>query len=87
MERVIPFTIDNKDVLVKKANRYINENEIKEVIEDIIENNLDFPEGKFIDLSNICDSMFSIMYKGIATIIEKINDKELYINNMVFEVC
>lgn len=87
MERIIPFTIDNKDVLVKKANRYINENEIKEVIEDIIENNLEIPQDKFIDLSNICDSMFSIMYKGVATIIEKINDKELYINKIVFEVC
>jgi hypothetical protein len=75
--RVIPFEINNQNVLVQKeSERYIPEREIKEVIEDIIENNLDFPTNKFIDLSSICDKMFSILYRGIVS-----ND------NILFEVC
>ena len=86
--RIIPLAINDKNIIIQKADRYIKEDEIKLAIEDIVKDNqLELSLEKKIDLSNICDSMFSIMYKGVATIIEKINDKELYINKIVFEVC
>lgn len=87
MSRIIPFTIDNKNIIVEKSERYISEDEIKEVIEDLITNNLEIPKDKFIDLSNICNTMFSIMYKGIITTIEIINNIEIPIDNIVFQVC
>ena len=86
MSRIIPFTINNKNVIVEKGDRYIKESEIKEVIQDLIENNLDMPQDRFIDLSNICNYMFSIMYKGIVTTIETINNIEISTNNIIFEV-
>ena len=87
MSRTIPFKINNKNIIVEKSERYISENEIKEVIEDLINNNLEMPQDKFIDLSNICNAMFSIMYKGIITTIENINNIEISIDNIVFQVC
>jgi hypothetical protein len=89
MERVIPLTIKDKNILIHKADRYINENEIREVIVDIVENNLEIPKDKLIDLSSICDSMFNIMYKGVITMWENINDNDehIRIDKMLFEVC
>lgn len=87
MNRIIPFKINNKNVIVEKGDRYIKESEIKEVIQDLIENNLEMPRDKLIDLSDICNYMFSIMYKGIITTIEIINNIETPTNNIIFEVC
>jgi len=86
--RTIPLTVNNRNILIQKeGNRYIKEIEIREVIEDIVENNLEIPIDKLINLSDICDKMFSIMYKGIITTIEKINGLETPTNNIVFEIC
>lgn len=88
MERIIPLKINDKNILVQKeSERYIPEKDIKEVIEDIIENNLDFPQDQLINLENICDKMFSIIYKGIITTIEKINEIEIPIENIIFKIC
>ena len=88
MNKIIPLTINDKNIIIQKeGERYIPEREIKEVIQDIIENNLEIPLGKSIDLSFICDSMFSIVYKGIITTIENINNVNVSVNNMIYEVC
>jgi hypothetical protein len=84
MKRTIEMTVNNKEILVEKSERYINEGEIKEVIEDIIINNISLPENKKIDLSSICDSMFNILYRGIVTICEEITNKKSDV--MIFEV-
>lgn len=67
MNRIIPFTINNKNIIVEKSERYISENEIKEVIEDLINNNLKIPQDKFIDLSNICNAMLAMTVSAMAT--------------------
>jgi hypothetical protein len=87
--RIIPIEIQDKKVLVQKeTDRYIKEDEIKLVLQDIIKDNqLQLEENKKYDLSSICDSMFSIIYKGIIKSIENINDKDLQIDNIIFEVC
>jgi len=88
MNKIIPLTINDKNIIIQKeGERYIPEREIKEVIQDIIENNLEIPLGKSIDLSFICDSMFFIVYKGIITTIENINNVNVSVNNMIYEVC
>jgi len=88
MNKIIPLTINDKNIIIQKeGERYIPEREIKEVIKDIIENNLEIPLGKSIDLSFICDSMFFIVYKGIITTIENINNVNVSVNNMIYEVC
>ena len=88
MNKIIPLTINDKNIIIQKEwKRYIPEREIKEVIKDIIENNLEIPLGKSIDLSFICDSMFFIVYKGIITTIENINNVNVSVNNMIYEVC
>jgi len=88
MNKIIPLTINDKKIIIQKeGERYIPEREIKEVIQDIIENNLEIPLGKSIDLSFICDSMFFIVYKGIITTIENINNVNVSVNNMIYEVC
>jgi hypothetical protein len=84
MKRTIEMTVRDKEILVEKSARYINEGEIKEVIEDIIINNFELQKDKLIDLGSICDSMFNILYKGIITICEEITNKKS--NIMVFEV-
>jgi hypothetical protein len=84
MKRTIEMTVNNKDIFVEKSERYINEGEIKEVIEDIIINNLELPKDKKIDLSYICDSMFNILYKGIITMYEEITNNKSDV--MIFEV-
>ena len=88
MNKIIPLTINDKNIIIQKeGERYIPEREIKEVIKDIIENNLEIPLDKSIDLSSICDSMFYIVYKGIITTIENINNVNVSVNNMIYEVC
>lgn len=87
--RIIPLQIENKTVLVQKeTERYIKEDEIKLALQDIIkDNNLKLQENIRIDLSNVCDLMFSIIYKGIVKTVENINSKKISIENIVFEVC
>jgi hypothetical protein len=86
--RIIPIEIHDKKVLVQKeTDRYIKEDEIKLVLQDIIKDNqFKLEENKKYDLSSICDSMFSIIYKGIIKTIQNINNKEIPIENMIFEV-
>jgi hypothetical protein len=88
MCRIIPVKIKDKSIIVQKvSDRYIKEDEIKLAIEDIIkDNNLILEENKRVDLSSICDLMFSIAYKGIIKTIENINNKEILIENIIFEV-
>jgi hypothetical protein len=84
--RIIPIEIQDKKVLVQKdTDRYINENDLTLAIEDIIKDNiLELKENIKIDLSSICDLMFSIIYRGIIKIEE---NKDVWIDNIVFEVC
>jgi hypothetical protein len=89
MSRIIPITINNKNIVIQKVNdRYINEEDMKLAIEDIIkDNNLKLEENKKFDMSNICDLMFSIVYKGIVSTIENINNNNhITIENIIFEV-
>jgi hypothetical protein len=87
--RVIPIQIQNKNILVQKNNdNYIAENELKLALEDIIKDTqLELEENKKYDLSNFCDSMFSIIYKGIIKTLENINNNDISIENLIFEVC
>jgi len=88
MNRILSLIINDKNIIIQKeGDRYISDRDIKEVIEDLITNNLELPTNKLIDLSNICDLMFSIVYKGIVKTIENINNKDVSIDNIVFEVC
>lgn len=85
--RTIEFDINDKKVLVQKDDRYIKEDEIRLVIEDIVKSNVELSTNKKISLENLCDCFFSIVFKGIITTIQNINNKEIPITNMVFEIC
>lgn len=83
--RIIPLEIQDKTVLVQKStDRYIKEYDLKLALEDIIrDNQLELKEDSRFDLSNICDLMFSVIYRGIIKFEE---NKDIWVENIIFEV-
>lgn len=86
--RTIEFEINMEKVLVQKDERYVSEKDLKLVIGDIInDSSLEMIIDRKIDLSEFCTCLFSLVYKGIVTTIEKINDIDTPITNKLFQVC
>jgi len=87
INNTLNLTVKDKNILIQKGDRYISDNDIKSAIEDVInDNQLNLQIEHKIDLNDCCGLMFSVIYKGIVTIVEKINGVNTSIVNIVFEI-
>lgn len=65
INNVINLTMDNGiNVVVNKGDIKVSQYEIKEHLEDLFHFKKSYKKNEIINLSNICDSMFDLVFCG-----------------------